>query len=88
MLFGFRVQAFVTRALTAGIAGVGSGSPRVAGTGRRTGHPGSSGIEGIMTTDTAVPLQFTGIRKVFGGVTAVEQFDLEVHSGEIVALVE
>ncbi len=40
-----------------------------------------------MKTETAVPLQLTGIRKAFGGVTAVEKFDLEVHSGEIVALV-
>lgn len=30
-IFGFRAQAFVTRALTAGIAGVSAGAPRVAG---------------------------------------------------------
>lgn len=30
VIFGFRAQAFVTRALTAGIAGVGSGTPTVA----------------------------------------------------------
>ena len=31
VIFGFRPQAFVTRALTAGIRGVGSGSPQLAG---------------------------------------------------------
>jgi len=43
VLFGFRAQAFVTRAHTAGIAGVGSGRPRVAGVyavdGRRAEWP-------------------------------------------------
>jgi hypothetical protein len=31
VVFGFRAQAFVTRAYTAGIAGIASGRPRVAG---------------------------------------------------------
>lgn len=31
VVFGFRIQAFVTRAYTAGIAGIASGTPRVAG---------------------------------------------------------
>ncbi|HEY0401703.1 MAG TPA: ATP-binding cassette domain-containing protein [Blastococcus sp.] len=34
-----------------------------------------------------VPLRLKGIQKHFGGVVAVEQFDLEVAAGEIVALV-
>jgi simple sugar transport system ATP-binding protein len=34
-----------------------------------------------------VPLRLKGIHKHFGGVVAVEQFDLEVAAGEIVALV-
>jgi D-xylose transport system ATP-binding protein len=34
-----------------------------------------------------VPLRLTGIHKHFGGVVAVERFDLEVAAGEIVALV-
>jgi simple sugar transport system ATP-binding protein len=38
--------------------------------------------------DRSVPaLQLTNIRKQFGGVVAIERFDLEVHPGEIVALV-
>ena len=31
VVFGFRIQAFVTRAYVAGVAGAGAGSPRVAG---------------------------------------------------------
>jgi simple sugar transport system ATP-binding protein len=34
-----------------------------------------------------VPLRLKGIHKHFGGVVAVERFDLEVAAGEIVALV-
>jgi simple sugar transport system ATP-binding protein len=34
-----------------------------------------------------VPLRLEGIRKTFGGLTAVDRFDLEVAAGEIVALV-
>jgi simple sugar transport system ATP-binding protein len=37
--------------------------------------------------DTAPPLRLEGIRKEFGGVVAIERFDLEVKAGEIVALV-
>ncbi|UOY02857.1 ATP-binding cassette domain-containing protein [Blastococcus sp. PRF04-17] len=42
-----------------------------------------------MTAATAVqvPLRLNGIHKHFGGVVAVERFDLEVAAGEIVALV-
>ncbi|THF56412.1 ATP-binding cassette domain-containing protein [Ollibium composti] len=37
---------------------------------------------------TNVPvLQLTDIRKTFGGITAIEKFSLDVHPGEIVALV-
>jgi predicted amino acid racemase len=39
VIFGFRVQAFVTRALTAGITGVRSGPPRVAGVYAGDGSP-------------------------------------------------
>ncbi|MGN6307450.1 MAG: ATP-binding cassette domain-containing protein [Mesorhizobium sp.] len=37
---------------------------------------------------TAAPvLQLTDIRKTFGGITAIEKFSLDIHPGEIVALV-
>lgn len=36
---------------------------------------------------SAPPLQLKGIHKSFGGVIAINRFDLEVHPGEIVALV-
>ena len=36
---------------------------------------------------TAPVLQLTDIRKTFGGVMAIESFSLDVHPGEIVALV-
>ena len=38
VVFGFRAQAFVTRAYTAGIAGISSGRPRVAGVYAADGH--------------------------------------------------
>src|SRR4051812_29155011 len=38
VVFGFRAQAFVTRAYTAGIAGISSGRPRVAGIHAADGH--------------------------------------------------
>ncbi|GHE08977.1 ATP-binding cassette domain-containing protein [Klenkia taihuensis] len=40
-----------------------------------------------MTTTTAAPLRLEGVSKHFGGVTAIQRFDLEVAPGEIVALV-
>lgn len=40
-VFGFRVQAFVTRAYVAGIAGVASGTPRVTGIHTAAGAPAS-----------------------------------------------
>jgi predicted amino acid racemase len=44
VVFGFRIQAFVTRAYTAGIAGLAAGTPRVSGiwtaSGRETSWPG------------------------------------------------
>lgn len=40
-----------------------------------------------MTTTIAPPLRLEGISKRFGGVTAIQRFDLEVAPGEIVALV-
>ncbi|WP_119698651.1 ATP-binding cassette domain-containing protein [Microbacterium halotolerans] len=41
----------------------------------------------IITAEPATPLRLTGIRKKFGGIVAIEQFDLDVGAGEIVALV-
>jgi predicted amino acid racemase len=41
VIFGFRIQAFVTRAYTAGIAGLASGTPEVAGVWAASGHPTS-----------------------------------------------
>lgn len=38
-------------------------------------------------TATELPLRLEGISKHFGGVTAIEQFDLDIRPGEIVALV-
>jgi simple sugar transport system ATP-binding protein len=48
--------------------------------------------EAIGTTATVAdrsvaPLRLNNIRKQFGGVVAIERFDLEVQAGEIVALV-
>jgi D-xylose transport system ATP-binding protein len=48
--------------------------------------------EQIGTTATApdrsvAPLRLNNIRKQFGGVVAIERFDLEVEAGEIVAMV-
>ncbi|WP_104525423.1 ATP-binding cassette domain-containing protein [Blastococcus atacamensis] len=40
-----------------------------------------------LTPTVQVPLRLKGIHKHFGGVVAVERFDLEVAAGEIVALV-
>jgi simple sugar transport system ATP-binding protein len=40
-----------------------------------------------VATAVSVPLRLTGVHKHFGGVVAVERFDLEVAAGEIVALV-
>jgi ABC-type sugar transport system ATPase subunit len=40
-----------------------------------------------MRTDTASVLSLQSIRKVFGGVIAIEDFSLDLRSGEIVALV-
>ncbi len=39
VIFGFRIQAFVTRARTVGLAGVSSGNPRVVGCWNGFGHP-------------------------------------------------
>jgi predicted amino acid racemase len=41
VVFGFRIQAFVTRAYTAGISGLADGSPRVTGIWTATGEPTS-----------------------------------------------
>jgi hypothetical protein len=41
VVFGFRAQAFVTRAYTAGITGIASGRPRVAGIYAADGHEAS-----------------------------------------------
>jgi predicted amino acid racemase len=41
VVFGFRIQAFVTRAYTAGIAGLAAGTPRVAGIWSASGQPAS-----------------------------------------------
>jgi ABC-type sugar transport system ATPase subunit len=42
----------------------------------------------MTTTTLAAPvLRLAGIQKEFGGVVAVRRFDLDVHAGEIVALV-
>jgi simple sugar transport system ATP-binding protein len=41
----------------------------------------------MTATTTTVPLVLRGLSKHFGGVVAVERFDLEVAAGEIVALV-
>ena len=41
VVFGFRAQVFVTRAWTAGIAGIAEGRPRVAGIYAADGHAGS-----------------------------------------------
>jgi hypothetical protein len=41
VVFGFRIQAFVTRAYTAGIAGLADGSPRVTGIWAANGQPTS-----------------------------------------------
>src|SRR4051812_48817091 len=38
VVFGFRIQAFVTRAYTAGISGLAAGAPQVAGIWGSTGH--------------------------------------------------
>jgi simple sugar transport system ATP-binding protein len=41
-----------------------------------------------VTTETATPvLQLEGIRKEFGGVVALQGVDLELHAGEVIALV-
>jgi hypothetical protein len=39
VVFGFRIQAFVTRAYVAGVEGAGGGSPRVAGIWTAAGEP-------------------------------------------------
>jgi predicted amino acid racemase len=39
VVFGFRIQAFVTRAYTAGVSGLASGNPRVAGIWAANGDP-------------------------------------------------
>ena len=39
VVFGFRIQAFVTRAYTAGISGLATGSPRVGGIWAAGGQP-------------------------------------------------
>ena len=44
VVFGFRVQAFVTRALVAGLSGVSDGRPRVAGVWNGFGDPVSFGV--------------------------------------------
>ena len=44
VVFGFRVQAFVTRALVAGLAGVSDGRPRVTGVWNGFGDPAVSGV--------------------------------------------
>jgi predicted amino acid racemase len=41
VVFGFRIQAFVTRAYTAGLTGLAAGEPRVAGIWTATGEPTS-----------------------------------------------
>jgi D-xylose transport system ATP-binding protein len=38
-------------------------------------------------SEAVSPLRLAGIRKQFGGIVAIERFDLELHAGEIVALV-
>src|SRR5665213_2169897 len=52
--------------------------------GRRTGR-----CEDLMSATGASPpiLSLQGIHKTYGGVVAIERFDLDVRQGEIVALV-
>ena len=48
----------------------------------------SETAEATTTEGTAVPaLSLRGVRKEFGGVVAIQSFDLDVHRGEVVALV-
>ena len=45
----------------------------------------ASAVPGLEGTTPVLSLE--GIRKVFGGVVAIENFSLDVHAGEVVALV-
>ena len=86
VVFGFRGQAFVTRAYSVGIAGCRRGTPHV-----------EPDRELFWSARTLAPfdarplmtpvLQLKNIRKSFGGVTAIEDFSLDLHAGEVVALV-
>jgi ABC-type multidrug transport system fused ATPase/permease subunit len=95
VVFGFRPQVFVTRALTAPLRACRPVDPRRRPVGRRwirtaAPFPGRRRLqEDPVTAAPAmpVPLRLKGIHKHFGGVVAVERFDVEVSAGEIVALV-
>jgi D-xylose transport system ATP-binding protein len=47
----------------------------------------STRMDGTGASATVTPLRLVGVHKHFGGVVAVERFDLDVDAGEIVALV-
>ena len=97
-IFGFRIQAFVTRAPIAGLTGVRSGR-RVGGIwtgdGREAAWPCEADETGARR-ESAPParrsmsppiLRLDRIRKEFGAVVAVEDVTLDVQAGEILALV-
>ena len=86
VVFGFRGQAFVTRAYAVGIAGVSTGNPRVISIENMLWSARTLATCDAGPVMTPV-LQLKNIRKSFGGVTAIEDFWLDLHAGEVVALV-
>jgi ABC-type sugar transport system ATPase subunit len=85
-VFGFRGQAFVTRAYVVGVSGISLGSPKVESIENGFGEPESRPVYEIYDGQSAV-LQLKDIRKTFDAVVAIENFSLDIFAGEIVALV-
>ena len=90
VVFGFRAQAFVTRAYVVGVAGLSRGDPvsKRCPTASAGGRPGHERAHDAPASATPTPtLSLEHIHKTFGGLVAIDDFSLDVYPGEVVALV-
>ena len=92
-VFGFRGQAFVTRAYVVGVSGISQGHAQ--GRDDRERFRRNRCLAGLgdchdcdrERNATHRSCSCKDIRKTFGGIIAIENFSLEIYPGEIVALV-
>ena len=91
VVFGFRPQVFVTRAFVVGVSGIASDRATAEAIHDVQGRPIEMAVINSPAASSADPaspvLSLRNIRKTFGGIVALKDFNLDLFSGEVVALV-